>query len=158
MTFKSKRTLTSTVTGFLLIGAYIIYALGTGAPGAEDVKGWAMVMLVFIGIGIAAEVLIQIFFHMGFAISTAVRERREGDEKVERMIASAVVEDELDKMITLKASRITLVFTGVGCVMLLAALALGVAVVPALHIVAGACALGSVAEGAISIYWYERGM
>ena len=154
MTYNSKRTTASMAAGVLLMTAYLIYALGGNAPKAEDLKSWALAMLVFIGIGIGALIIIQIVFHIVFAASIAVRE---GEEKVERVIASHTREDERDKLISLKASHISHVIMGAGLVAALVCLCFGVPAVAALHVQFGACALGTLAEGAVSICLYERG-
>ena len=72
MSYNSIRTIVSTVAGVILIAAYIIYALGTNSPAPENLKSWATVMLVFIGIGAAALIIIQVLFH-ALAIGIAVR-------------------------------------------------------------------------------------
>ncbi|ULQ58769.1 hypothetical protein K7I13_09425 [Brucepastera parasyntrophica] len=61
MSYQSKRTITSMVTGIILAAVYIIYATGKTAPGPDNLKAWALLMLIFIGIGIAAVIIIQIF-------------------------------------------------------------------------------------------------
>lgn len=154
MTYNSKRTAASMATGVLLTIAYFIYALGGSAPEAEDLKSWALAMLVFIGIGIGALIIIQIVFHIVFAASVAVRE---GEEKVERVIASHTREDERDKLISLKASHIAHVIMGAGFIAALVCLCFSAPAVAALHVLFGACALGTLVDGVVSICLYERG-
>ena len=158
MSYKSKRNLISMVAGVLLVIAYTIYALGKASPAPDDLKTWAVAMLIFIGISVGIMIVIQILFHIGLAIGIAVKEKENDDKKVERIIESSMYEDERDKLINLKSSHIGAVCVGVGFVAGLIMLALGVSAVVALHIIAGAFAIGSIIEGCVSIYLDERGV
>jgi hypothetical protein len=127
--------------GLLFSAAYTVYALGKNAPGPEtpeSLRAWALGMLVFIGIGVAAAIVIQILFHIVFSIG--------------------IVEDEMDKLINLKAGHTGYICAGIGFVAALAALAFGASGVFALHILFGSFAGGSLAEGGVSIYLYEMGV
>jgi low affinity Fe/Cu permease len=158
MSYNSKRTIVSMVAGGVLSAAYIVYALGSHAPAPEDLKAWAAAMLIFIGIGVAAVIVIQILFHIAFAIGIAVKERERDDEKIERIISSSMTEDERERLIGLKSDRIGYACAGIGFVAALAALAFGMSTLTALHILFGASAAGSLTEGGISIYLYEKGV
>jgi len=161
MSYSSKRTITSMAAGLLLIIAYAIYALGSHAPAHEDLKSWAVVMLVFIGIGIVTTIVIMILFHIAFAIGVAAKEHFQGrkpEENVERIMKSSMVEDEREKLIALKSSRIGYICAGVGFVAALVALAFGMPAVIALHIMFGSCAIGSLIEGCVGVYLHERGV
>ena len=158
MSYKSKRNLVSMAAGVLLIIGYIIYALGAASPAPDDLKTWAVAMLIFIGTSVAVMIAIQILFHIGLAIGIAVKEKENDDKQVERIIESSMYEDERDKLINLKSSHIGNVCVGVGFVAGLIALALGISAVVALHIIAGAFAVGSIIEGGVSIYLDERGV
>ena len=158
MTYGSKKTITNIVTNILLLAGYFLYTLGEGAPKAQDVKGWATLILIFIGIGIVASIVIQILFHIAFSIGVAVKERDRDDKLVERSIQAAVVEDEMDKTISLKAMRVEYACGGAGSVLAIAALALGAAVVTALHILFVSAAAATIVGGCVSIYFYERGV
>ena len=140
MSYNSKKTITSVVAGVLLNIAYIIYALGEHSPAPDNLKSWAIAMLVFIGIGIAAVIVIQIIFHIVTAIGIAIKEH------------------ERDKLISLKSTHIGYVFVGIGFVVALAELALGMSSVVALHTLLGAFSVGSIAEGIASICFYEKGV
>jgi hypothetical protein len=147
--------------GLLLFAAYTVYALGKNSPGPEgpeSLQSWALVMLVFIGIAVAASIVIQILFHIAFSIGIAVKERESDDKKVERIIESSMVEDEMDKLINLKSGHIGYICAGIGFAAALAALAFGASAVFALHILFGSFAGGSLVEGGVNIYLYERGV
>lgn len=158
MSYNSKKTITSVVAGVLLNIAYIIYALGEHSPAPDNLKSWAIAMLVFIGIGIAAVIVIQIIFHIVTAIGIAIKEQEHDDKEIERHLLSLVVEDERDKLISLKSTHIGYVFVGIGFVVALAELALGMSSVVALHTLLGAFSVGSIAEGIASICFYEKGV
>jgi hypothetical protein len=161
MSYKSKRTITSMAAGLLLFAAYTVYGLGKNLPGPESpesLKSWALGMLIFIGIGVAASIVIQILFHLVFSIGIAVKEGEGNDKKVERIIESSMVEDEMDKLINLKSGHIGYICAGIGLAVALAALAFGASAVLALHILLGSFAGGSLMEGGMSIYLYERGV
>lgn len=158
MSYQSKRTITSMAAGIILLAAYIIYATGKNAPGPDNFKAWALLMLIFIGIGIVALIIIQIFFNIAFSIGIAVKEQNRSDEEVERIISSTMAEDERDKLISMKAARGGYMFAGIGFVGGLTALALGAPAIAALHIMSGAFAAGSILEGGMSVYLYEKGV
>lgn len=146
------------ITGFILTGIYISYALSEAAPAASDLSSWAIALLIFIGANIVLGIIVQIIFHIVLAIGIAAREKMLEDESADRVIKASLVEDERDKLITLKASQFGNYGAGIGFIISLGFLALGVPVVVALHMMAGAFLLGSVIEGVASIYLNERGV
>ncbi|MDR1598687.1 MAG: hypothetical protein LBS11_02260 [Oscillospiraceae bacterium] len=158
MSYNSKKTIASLVAGAALVIAYTVYALGKRSPAPNNLESWAAAMLVFIGISVAAVVVIQILFHIAFAIGIAVKEQDREDKKVERIISSAMVEDEREKLISLKSARVGYICAGIGLIAALAALALGGSAVAAFHILFGAYAVGSIAEGIVGVYFYEKGV
>ena len=159
MSFKSKRIIVSIIAGVALTAAYIVYALGWRAPAPQDVSAWALSMLVFIGIAVVAIIIIQIVFHIAYSVSVAVKERDRDDKQVERIIEFETAEDEMDKLVSLKSSRIGYFFAGIGFASALVALAFfGASSVVALHILFGAFSVGSCVEGGVSVFLYERGV
>ena len=158
MSYNSKKTIVSMIAGIILIVAYMIYALGQHAPAPDDLKSWAIAMLVFIGISVAAIIVIQILFHIAVTVGVAVKERAQDDKIVERIVASTVAEDERDKLISLKSSRVTCIFAGIGFVFALMGLAFGISDIFALHILFGSFSVGSIVEGFVCIYFYEKGV
>jgi hypothetical protein len=94
MSYNSKRNIVSTVTGLIVMAAYLIYALGGHSPDPNDLKSWAITMLAFIGIGVVAVIIIQLLFHLSFAIGISAKEREHNDKAVKRIIKSAMTEDE----------------------------------------------------------------
>ena len=147
------------IAGEVLTIAYIIHALGKNAPPHGDISMWALTILVFIGISIIAVIVIQILFHIIYGVSVAVKEQKQDDKEVERIIESESKEDEMDRYISLKASHVGYIFAGIGFIAALAGFAFfDSSAVVALHIMLGALFIGNFVEGCISIRFYERGV
>ena len=158
MSYSSKRTIASIVAGAIAIIAYIIYALSGRSPAPEDLKAWAIAMLVFIGIAVALVVVVQIVFHFATAAGMAAKEKVCDGKEIERNISSLMVEDEMDKLISLKSSHVGYIVAGIGFVAALVGLAAGISGVQALHILFGSFAAGSLIEGLVSVHFYEKGI
>ncbi len=165
MSYKEKRIIASIITGILVLAAYGIYAAvryqsGMAAP--EDMKFWALTILAFIGIGIAVSVVTQILFHVLIAAAVAVKESgqngKDGDKRVEEVIGAEMVEDEMDKLISLKAMKFSFVIAGMGFVAALVSIVLGYSPVVMLNILFVSFCTGSLAEGFIQLYFYRRGI
>ena len=158
MTYNSKKYITGMAAGAATAAAYIIYA-GTGnAPLSGDIQLWARLMLIFIGIGVVAQIIVQIAFHVVFAVGVAVKEHDKEGEYTKKLLNTFMIEDERDKLIGLKSTRIGYLCTGGGSVAALIFLAAGASYVVALHIIAAAGAAGSFAEGCANVFYNERGV
>ena len=158
MTYNSKRTLVSMVMGIILVIAYIFYALGAKAPAQDNLSAWAMLMLTFIGIGVVGVIVIQILFNVLFAVGIAVKNQPCEDKEVERIVSATMVEDERDKLISLKSTHVGSICAGLGILTCLIVLALGHSALTGLHVVLAATVIGSLSEGIASIFLYERGV
>jgi len=158
MTVKSKRTITSMLVSTILLIAYIAFALKKYSSGQESLKTWAITILIFIGITVVAQIIIQILYHIVFAIGIAVKERECNEKNIDRTISSSMVEDEMDKLISLKSTNISFIFAGIGFLAYLVLLAFGGPAVLALHILFGSFLTGVIAAGGVSVYFYERGI
>ena len=161
MSFKSKRIIVSMIIGVIIAIIYICFAVNKNMPGAEDaatLKSWAVLMLIFIAIGIVATIIMQIIFHIVFSIGIAIKENGNLDEDVERIIESSVMEDEMDKTINLKAEYLGFVIVGIGFVGSLITLVLGMSAVFSLNFIFASFAVSSLVSGIISIVAFERGL
>ncbi len=165
MSYQEKSTIVSSVTGILVMAAYIIYALiryNSGTIQPDDLKFWASTMLVFIVIGVAATIITQIALPVILSVSIAVTKKIQDesvDEKeIEKSINHEMVEDEMDKLISLKSGRIGFGFAGVGFVTGLILLVLGLSPVWMLNITFLSVMLGSLFEGFTQLYYYRRGV
>lgn len=158
MAYNTKRTIVSIVAGVILAVAYLIYAMGSGAPETDDLKRWAVAILIFIGIGVVLQIVIQIILQIVYSVSTAVRETGIDDKEIERIVSSEMYDDEMDKLINLKSAHIGYILVGVGFIAALIVIATGCPVIYALHILFGSYLASSVAEGLVAAYLYERGV
>jgi hypothetical protein len=169
MSYQEKRTIASIITGILVLAAYCIYAAAqyrSGAIAEGDLKFWAGAMLIFIAIGVAASIIIQIVFHILLAMSIAYQEKvknnqcddKEIEKTVERTIGAEMVEDEMDKLIGLKSTRVGFVLAGIGFVTALVSLVLNYSPVVMLNILFISFCLGSLFEGFAQLYFYRRGI
>lgn len=165
MSYQEKRVLVSILTGLGLVVAYGINAMGkfqAGLTGSEHLKLWALTMLQYIGIGVAAAIIIQIVFHILMSIAIAAKESiRSGncaDDHIKKTIALEMVEDEMDKLIELKSMRIGFALTGGGFIIGLITLAFGYTPVLMLNILFGTIAVGSMLEGLTQLYYYRKGV
>ena len=158
MSFGTKRILIGMGVGVVMFAAYLIFALGAKAPASDDVRAWALAMLIFIGIAVVVIIVVEILFHIVYSIAVAIKQRNQSDEKVERIISVTIAEDERDKQIYLKAARIGYRVSGVGILLVLVAFAIGISMLFALHLVLAAFFLGCFAEGVASIFYHEKGI
>ena len=165
MSYQAKRTIVSIITGAAVLVAYCIYAFGPGRAGAlasGDLKFWAVTMLKFIGIGIAATIVIQIIFHILLSVSVAIKKKIQdqncADEDIEKSIGAEMVEDEMDKLIELKSTRVGFIFAGIGFVAGLFSLVLNYAPVVMLNIIFISFMVGSIFEGFSQLYYYGKGI
>jgi hypothetical protein len=161
MSYQEKRTITGIVSGVAVLAAYCLYAFGKAGPAAtapEDLKAWAVAMLIFIGAGIAAMIVIQIVFHILLSISIAVKKAAKGEKEIERAINADIVEDERDRLIGLKSSKISLGFGGAGFIAGLLFLAFGFSPVLMLNVMFLAFCAGSIAEGVAQLVLYRKGV
>lgn len=165
MSYQEKRTFFSIVTGILILVAYCTYVAQKYQAGiiiSEDVKFWAGVILVFIGIGIVVNIIGQIVFHILLAIQIAIKEKIENndtsDQAIEKSINNEMITDEMDDLIELKAMRLGFVISGIGFVTGLFLLVFDYSIVMMLHVVFIAFSLGSICEGFLQLYYYRKGV
>jgi len=161
MSYQEKRTLTSMVAGLAVLVSYCIYILNAYHKGwfaPDDMKFCATVMLVFIGIGVAVAVVFQILFHILLSMGVAIRKGDCDDKAIEKEIVSATVEDEMDKLIELKAMKLGFIIAGAGMVAALLAVVLDAPNAVMLNVLFLSMNVGSLAEGALSLYYYRRGV
>lgn len=161
MSYQSKKTITSMVGGALVLAEYCIYAFGrysSGAIAEGNLKFWAGTMLVFIGIGIVVTIILEIVFHIALSIGIAVKDRACDEKEIDKRVEATVIEDEMDKLIELKSSQIGFVLAGVGFVGALILLVLGYSTVVMLNVMYLSFLVGSLVEGAASLYFYGKGV
>jgi hypothetical protein len=165
MSYQEKKTIVTVLTGLLILAAYCIYTIDkvkSGVVAPDDLKFWASAMLIFIGIGIVAMIVILIVFHILLSISIAVKDQLQNgkcnDKEIEKNIELEMVEDEMDKLIGLKSLRIGYAVGGAGFIAALISVVLNYPPAVMINIIFVSVSIGSVAEGIAQLYFYRRGV
>jgi uncharacterized membrane protein len=129
---------------------------------AGDLKLWAGTILLYIGIGIVASIIIQIVFHILLSISLAVVEKVKDinfDEKtIEKTLENEMVSDEMDKLIELKSMRVSFIVAGIGFILALVSLMQFDSPVLMINILFVSFSVGSLIEGFTTLYFYRHGI
>ncbi|MFH0767878.1 MAG: hypothetical protein ABH890_04740 [Bacillota bacterium] len=160
MSYQEKRIITNIASLSVFLGAYCTYIFviarsGTIVP--DDFHFWAETMLIFIAVGIVAMIIIQIIFHILLTIAIAVKEKK-CDEEINNILKSTMVEDEMDKLIGLKSSKIGYIIAAVGFVASLVLLVMDFSPAVMLNILFLSYCLGAMSEGLLSLYFYRKGV
>lgn len=165
MSYHEKKTIVSILSGILLLTAYCIFTFNkvqSGMVDPDDIKYWATIILIFIGIGVVATIVIQIVFHILLSIAIAIKEQVQNgkcnDKEIEKTIKLEMVEDEMDKLIGLKSMRIGFVIAGIGFITALVSLVFNYSPMVMLNIIFISFSIGSMIEGITQLYYYRRGI
>lgn len=165
MSYQEKKTIVALLTGIFVLAGYCIYTFNmvrSGMAAADDARFWATAILIFIGIGVAASIVIQIVFHILLSVALAVKKQVQSgkcdDKEIEKTLELEMVEDEMDKLIGLKAMRISFAIAGTGFIIALISLVLNYSPAVMLNIIFLAFSIGSMIEGVTQLYFYRRGV
>ncbi len=165
MSYKEKQIMVSLISGSVIIAAYFIFAAGkysSGAYSPDNYSQWALAMLKFIGIGALAAIISQIVFHIllsvGIAVKETIRNNDCNEKEIERSINSEMVEDERDKLISMKSHKIAYIVTGIGFVVALVSMVFARSPLLMMHIMFGVFCLANLIEGLIQLYYYRAGV
>ena len=159
MTYKTNRLILSLVAWAATLAIYIFYATGSSAPLDSDLAGWAKLMLKFVAIGVILQVIIQIIFHIVYAISIGVKNGFADDDVIERTIELSSAEDEMDKLIDLKACLVGLSVIGIGMLFALVSVAyFEYTAVMMMNIFFISALISALMVTCASIYYYQRGV
>jgi hypothetical protein len=165
MSYQEKKTIVSIIIGALVLAAYTFYVVGqyqSGAVAPGDLNFWAKTILIFIGIGVVASIIIQILFHILLSISIAIQKKIQNeacdDQEIEKSIGAEIIEDEMDKLIELKSMRVGFFLAGIGFIAALVSLVLNYSPVVMLNIMFGSFWMGSLLEGFTQLYFYRKGL
>lgn len=182
MSYQEKKAIATMSSAVILLISYLVYIVGKyndlGRELLSDLSFWASTMLTFVIVGIVITIIIQIVFHVFLAISIAVRkevrnelkEVKENEDKeitefkrkkeIEEEIKSEItdVDDEMDKLISLKSMRNAYMFVGVGFVLSLISVILKFQTGIMINILFLSFMTGSIIEGISKIYFYRRGV
>jgi hypothetical protein len=178
MSYQEKKTLAYLVTNVPVLFAYGLYAFlifKAGGPEVNDLSFWAKSMLIFMAIGVAIAIVSQIVLHIGIVagfeikkqISTEITKKINQElpmttqlsENHEELDTSEFeIEDEMEKIIQLKAMRIGYIIAGFGFLMSLIVLALKMSPAIMLNVLFFAFGFGSLTESLGHLYYYRRGL
>lgn len=169
MNYHEKRIMMTSIIGLGVTISYIIFAITAYNGGSAEsltLKYWAVRMLIFIGIGIVAVIIGMILFHIIYSILLAIKLKIKddslSDKDIENQIKSIIkndaIEDEMEKLIQLKSSRIGFIFTGMGFVFALLSLVLDYSAVIMINIIFLSFSLGSTFEGLVQLYYHKKGI
>jgi len=162
MFYQQKKILISIITAILLLVAYLTYASNKYSSNMDNLKFWATTMLVFIGIGILASIIIQIVFHILLSISIAIKSQIENgkcdDLDIEKCVELEIIEDEMDKLIESKATRFGFATMSIGFLMALFSLVLDYPPVVMLNILFCFFFLSPIISGISQLYLYRKGV
>lgn len=165
MSYQERRTIVSLISGISVVAAYCLHTFSryqSGLVDPNDLKFWAGSMLIFIGIGVVASIVIQIVFHILMSIGIAVKKKIENeqcdDKEIEKTIGAEMVEDEMDKLIELKSMQVGFVVAGIGFVAALVSIVAGYSAVLMLNILFLSFSGGAIIEGFAQLYFYRKGV
>ena len=162
MYYQEKKTIASIFSGLLILAAYCIYGISKylkiGEALLNDLQFWATAILITIGGGVVVTIVIQIIFHIMLAVASEVKKKTGAKGENDTCEEFETSEDEMDKLIALKAMRNASVFAGVGFVAALISLLLKMPPAIMLNIIFGAFSIGSLFEGFSQLYFYRKGV
>ncbi|WP_414732813.1 hypothetical protein [Acetobacterium carbinolicum] len=168
MNYQEKKVITSIIAGVLVLVTYSIYGMSKYLEIRDDLLNnlefWATTMLVAIGGGIVVVILIQIIFHIILAVANEVAKEvakkvsNVGKNEIYEELEITGIEDEMDKLIALKAMRNSFVMVGIGFIIALLSLYLKMPPAIMLNIIFISFSLGSLFEGLSQLYFYRKGV
>ncbi|REK75114.1 DUF2178 domain-containing protein [Paenibacillus paeoniae] len=107
MSYQEKKVIVSIISGILIFTLYTLYAINNAEEGsitsANDFSFWGSFILVLLPVSIVAKIIIHIVFVISNKIATNEDEPS--------------IEDEFDKMVELKADRISLYVFSIGFIL-----------------------------------------
>lgn len=172
MFYQEKKTVASIISGFLVLAAYSIFGISkyqqAGPDLMNDLKFWAAAMLIAIVGGIVVAILVQIALHIILAAANEVAKEvaKEVASEAKRPAPADTceelemenVEDEMDKLIALKAMRNASIVVGTGFIASLVSLYVKMPPAIMLNIIFLSFSLGSLFEGFSQLYFYKKGV
>jgi hypothetical protein len=148
MTYQEKQNIVNIFSGLLITAIYAVIVFQRHQQGqfdlTEDFSKWGVIFLIYIGVSVAARIIILIVFHIINAIATREEE--------------IPVEDERDKLVKLKAIRNShYAFSG-GFVVSVMGLAVGMPVHWIFIAFVGFGLISEIIDNSSQIYYYRKGI
>lgn len=145
---KESRILVSMITTILVFGIYALYVWFSRIQGnpelVNDLQFWGKTILILIPIMVVAQIIIHILFYILNKIIT--------NEEI------PTISDEMDRMIELKAIRISHWLFGVGFLLAMGSQAIGMEPWVLFVTLIGSCFVSGIIEEAAKIYLYRKGL
>ncbi len=165
MSYQIAKTVANILSGIAILVVYLFYVSSSyqaNLLSMNELKSWAQIMLIFIGLGIAMAIVVQIIFHILFSIGLAVKQSINNgncnDQEIEKTIQMEMVEDEMGKLIELKSMRVSYITVGIGFVASLFYLVFDYPVVVTLNILFVSFFIGGILDSFTQLYYYTRGV
>ncbi len=148
MSFQEQKTIFSVVSGWTIsffFGWYVIinYSQQLWAS-PVDLPFWGKTFLIFMGVSIGARIVVHIIFHIIYKMAT-------DDQDMD-------ITDERDKLIELKAQRLTHVFFILGFIISMWSLTWDVPHYYWFLIIFFGGLLSELGGGVLTIYYYRKGI
>jgi hypothetical protein len=148
MAYQEKRLILNIIWNILIVATYCIYVFWQfqerGPALAYDLSFWGATILIFVGVSIAARIVMEIILAIGNAIVT----RTEEDPSFT---------DERDKLIELRGARISEYTVGFGFLIALGTLVLKMPPYVMLNILFFSFLLGDILRTILQLHDYRRG-
>ncbi|MFO7656847.1 MAG: hypothetical protein R6W78_07250 [Bacteroidales bacterium] len=148
MYLKEKREMLTLISSILIFGFYALFVyqrfIEANPEIIHDFQFWGKRFMVFIPIAIVAQILIHILFAIVNKIVTK--------EDI------PTISDEMDKMIELKALRISHWVCNLGLILSLGSQAIGMQPWVMIIVLISLCFVSSIVEGIAKIYYYQKGI
>lgn len=148
MDIKEKRILISLISSVLIMFFYVLYVYNRQIAGNPDIlndfRFWGKSFLILIPVGIVAQIIIQI----GFAIFMSATSKEEIDP----------IEDERDKLIELKAIKISHYLFLIGFMLAMGSLALGMEPWVMFVVLISSGFIASIVNEIARLYFYRKGV
>jgi VanZ family protein len=148
MDIKEKRILISLISSVLIMFFYVLYVYNRQIAGNPDIlndfRFWGKSFLILIPVGIVAQIIIQI----GFAIFMSATSKEEIDP----------IEDERDKLIELKAIKISHYLFLIGFMLAMGSLALGMKPWVMFVVLISSGFIASIVNEIARLYFYRKGV
>lgn len=170
MNYKVKQSWALLFTVLLVLFMYLkrvieVYLM-EGMATFDNVGFWARTMLVYIVITVVFTIVVMVLFHILLAIGASVKNKIDGeisgskennlDDVINDVFDDG--EDEMDRLINLKAGQVSHVIVGVGFVVGLITLTFDLSFGIMLNILYLSFMLGGIIDEAIKLYLYKRGV
>ncbi len=148
MTYQERQNIVNIFSGLLITLVYVWIIYQRHLEGrwdlTEDFDRWGILFLIFMGVSIAARIIIYIIFHILNAIATRAED--------------IPVTDERDKLIKLKATRNAYFSFSFGFMLTIMALAIGMPVHGIFIFFAGSGLIAEIIDNSSQIYYYRKGV